>query len=31
MQVSVWDQSPHRILNKHKKSGLHIRTEDEWL
>jgi hypothetical protein len=25
--VSAWDQSPHRILNKHKESGLHVRTE----
>jgi hypothetical protein len=31
LQVSTWDQSPHRILNKHKKSGLHVRTENEWL
>jgi hypothetical protein len=31
LQVSGRDQSPHRILNKHKKSGLHVRTENEWL
>jgi hypothetical protein len=30
MQVSAWDQSPHRILNKHKESDLHIITESEW-
>jgi hypothetical protein len=31
MQVSAQDQSPHIILNKHKESGLHVRTENEWL
>jgi hypothetical protein len=30
-RVSARDQSPHKILNKHKKSGLHMRTENEWL
>jgi hypothetical protein len=27
LQVSAQDQSPHRILNKHKKYSLHVRTE----
>jgi hypothetical protein len=31
MQVSARDRSPHRILNKHKESGIHVRTESEWL
>jgi hypothetical protein len=31
MQVSAQDQSPHRILNKYKKSGLYVRTKNEWL
>jgi hypothetical protein len=31
MQVFEWDQSPHMILSKHKESGLHVRTENEWL
>jgi hypothetical protein len=31
MQLCVWDQSSHKILNKYKESGLHARTEDEWL
>jgi hypothetical protein len=31
LQVSARDQSPHKILNKHKKSGLHVRTKNEWL
>jgi hypothetical protein len=30
-QVSAWDQSPPKILIKHKESSLHIRLEDEWL
>jgi hypothetical protein len=25
------DQSPHRILNKHKEYSLHVRTKSEWL
>jgi hypothetical protein len=31
MQVSAWDQSPHMTLNKHKESGLYVRTKNEWL
>jgi hypothetical protein len=31
MVVSTRDQSPHMFLNKHKESGLHVRTESEWL
>jgi hypothetical protein len=31
MQVSAWDQSPHKILNKYKEFGIHVRTKSEWL
>jgi hypothetical protein len=27
MQVSAQDQSPHRILNKHKESSLHVKLK----
>jgi hypothetical protein len=31
LQVAAWDQRPHMILNKHRKSGIHVRIENEWL
>jgi hypothetical protein len=29
--LTTEEKSPHRILNKYKKFGLHVRTKNEWL